>query len=72
MFENDYAAKQQAYGEVQAINSRRQDVTVRENLDAQITAVEKQLAELHETKARLEKSGILDTRIDDLQRGMRW
>lgn len=49
----------------------RQKRTLRENIDAQTAALEKRLEELKATKERMEKSGILDMRIDDLQQAMR-
>ena len=51
---------------------RRPDITLRENLDEQIVQAEKRLAALREAKARLETSGILDSRIEDIQQAMRW
>jgi hypothetical protein len=51
---------------------RRPDITLRENLDEQIVQAEKRLAALKEASARLEKSGILDSRIEDIQTAMRW
>jgi hypothetical protein len=51
---------------------RRPDITLRENLDEQIIQAEKRLAGLKEARARLEKSGILDSRIEDIQTAMRW
>lgn len=50
----------------------RFDLTLRENIDQQITHAEARVKELHETKARLEASNLLDTRIDDLTRAMRF
>lgn len=52
--------------------ARREDVTLRENIDQQIEQAEARVKELQETKARLMTSGILDTRIDDLSRAMRF
>lgn len=47
-------------------------MTLRENIDQQIKSAEERVADLIATKARLESSGILDTRISDLQAAMRW
>lgn len=47
-------------------------VTLRENLTLQLTLARNRVKELEEAQARLEKSGLLDTRIDDLQKAMRW
>jgi len=60
------------YPEDAQAKQRRLDVTMRQNIDAQIKAAEDYVTQLKETKARLESSGILDTRIDDIQRAMRF
>lgn len=52
--------------------SRKLDITLRQNIDAQIEIAEKHVEALKLAKSRLETSGILDTRIDDLQQAMRW
>lgn len=51
---------------------RRLDITIGQNLDEQIKQAEARLQELRDTKDRMEQSGILTTRIDDLQRALRW
>lgn len=51
---------------------RRLESTLRKNIDEQIKRLEGQIAELNATKERLTESGILDTRIDDIQRAMRF
>lgn len=51
---------------------RRPDITLRQNLDDQITMAEKHLQGLKDARARLEASGILDSRIEDIQQAMRW
>lgn len=56
----------------QIAKGRRLDVTLRQNIDAQIEAAEKRVETLKASKARLESSGILDTRIDDIQSAMRF
>lgn len=58
--------------EVQDGVDNRMKRTVRENLDAQIKALEVRLEELKETKSRMETSGVIDMRIDDLQQAMRF
>jgi hypothetical protein len=52
--------------------ARRPDITLRENLEAQIVQAEKHLQGLRDARDRLEKSGILDSRIEDIQQAMRW
>ena len=56
----------------QLIVKRRPDVTLRQNIDMQIEQAQERVAELRATKARMEQSGILDMRIDDIQRAMRF
>jgi chaperonin cofactor prefoldin len=51
---------------------RRTDITLRQNLEDQIVQAEKKLQGLKDARDRLEKSGILDTRIEDIQLAMRW
>lgn len=51
---------------------RRIDLTLRQNIDAQIKDAEQRVSDLKATKERLIASGILDTRIDDIQAAMRW
>jgi hypothetical protein len=51
---------------------RRPDCTLRQNLEDQIVQAEKRLQALREARDRLEKSGILDSRIEDIQTAMRW
>lgn len=51
---------------------RRLDVTLRQNLDEQIAKADAHAAYLRETKARMEASGILDMRIEDLSTAMRF
>jgi hypothetical protein len=55
-----------------ALQKRRLDVTLRQNIDQQIEQAEKRVADLKDIKQRLEASNLLDTRIDDLQSAMRW
>lgn len=49
---------------------RRPDITIGENLDERIMFAEKNLQELKDTKARIEATGLLTARIDDLRRAM--
>ena len=55
-----------------AAKSRRTDITLRQNIDTQIAQAEERVSTLKETKERMEASGILDMRIDDIQRAMRF
>lgn len=64
-----YPAAQNAAGSIEA---RKLDITLRQNIDQKIAQTKAKLAELEETKDRLSASGLLDTRIDDIQRAMRW
>jgi hypothetical protein len=52
------------------LNSRRVDITIGENLDERIMRAERNLQELKDTKARIEATGLLTARIDDLRRAM--
>lgn len=52
------------------LNSRRVDITIGENLDERIMWAEKNLQELKDTKERIEATGLLTARIDDLRRAM--
>ena len=49
---------------------RKPDITLRENIDGQIAQAEKHVESLKATRDRMEKSGILDMRIDDIQAAM--
>lgn len=53
-------------------SGRRLDITLRQNIDDRIKQAQANVAELEATKTRMEKSGILDMRIDDIQRAMRF
>lgn len=53
-------------------NSRRLDITLRQNIDERIKQAQANVAELEATKTRMEKSGILDMRIDDIRRAMQF
>ena len=55
-----------------AIQARRLDITLRENIDERIKEAQARVAALEATKTRMEVSGILDMRIDDIQEAMRW
>lgn len=61
-----------ASNELAAAVQRRLDITLRQNLDEQIAKADAHAAYLRETKARMEASGILDMRIEDLSTAMRF
>ena len=54
------------------IHTRRLDITLRQNIDERIKQATAAVKELEETKDRMEKSGILDMRIDDIRRAMQF
>ena len=56
----------------QVIGKRRPDLTLRQNIDGQIELAKKRVEELEAIRERIEKTGLLDSRIDDLQQAMRW
>lgn len=60
-----------AYAEKERI-VRRLESTLRQNIDEQIAQLQAQIKQLEETRDRLQPSGILDSRIDDIQRAMRF
>lgn len=53
-------------------HGRRMDITLRQNIDERIKQANAHVAELEATKDRMEKSGILDMRIDDIRRAMQF
>lgn len=57
-------------GAQSALQARRLDITLRQNIDERIKQAHAVVAELEATKDRMEKSGILDMRIDDIRRAM--
>jgi hypothetical protein len=63
-----YAEKESAM----IAHQRRLECTLRQNIDEQIAQAKAAVATLEQTKDRMEKSGILDMRIDDIQRAMRF
>ena len=65
-------AMTEAKGLAGQIQARRLDITLRQNIDERIAEAEAHVKKLQETKVRMEKSGILDMRIDDIQEAMRW
>lgn len=69
-----YPAEQTNYigGAAQMISARRMDITLRQNIDERIKQAQSHVAELEATKERMEKSGILDMRIDDIRRAMQF
>ena len=61
-----------AQGLTVGVEARRLDITLRQNIDQLISQAQARVKELEETKDRLSASGLLDMRIDDIQRAMRW
>ena len=55
-----------------AVQARRLDITLRQNIDERIAEAEARATALREAKARMEAGGLLDQRIDDIQEAMRW
>lgn len=51
---------------------RRLDITLRQNIDERIKQAQAHVVELEATKTRMEASGILDMRIEDIQSAMRF
>lgn len=74
--DEQYAAQEQtgmAIGGMNKIaNVRRLDITLRQNIDERIKQAQSHVAELEATKTRMEASGILDMRIDDIRRAMQF
>jgi hypothetical protein len=64
----------QGYGSNSALvgSARRMDITLRQNIDDRIKQAQAHVVELEQTKDRMEKSGILDMRIDDIRRAMQF
>ena len=69
--DENYPMAEQSVGRV-AGSPRRLDITLRQNIDERIKESQAQLALLQATKDRMEKSGILDMRIDDIRRAMQF
>mgnify|MGYP000887663031 CR=1 FL=1 len=67
---NGYEEDKIAYCEPKMAIGRRLDITIGENLDERIMRAERNLQELKDTKARIEATGLLTARIDDLRRAM--
>lgn len=65
----DFAMAKNASGPIQG---RRLDITLRQNIDERIKQANAKVAELEATKTRMEKSGILDMRIDDIRSAMQF
>lgn len=51
---------------------RRQELTLRQNIDERIKQAQAHVAQLEATKVRMEASGILDMRIDDIRSAMQF
>ena len=66
-----YPAQTEAKAELIG-GARRMDITLRQNIDERIKQAQAGVAELEATKGRMEKSGILDMRIDDIRRAMKF
>lgn len=67
-----YEAEQNTNYQDKISPSRKMDITLRQNIDARIAQKQVEIKALEETKSRMEKSGILDMRIDDIQAAMRF
>ena len=67
---NGYEEAQIACSEPKTLFGRRDDITIGENLDERIMRAERNLQELKDTKERIEATGLLTARIDDLRRAM--
>ena len=65
-----YEDKAMAVQNVGMLSQRKIDITIGENLDQRIKMAENKLQELKDTKARIEATGLLTARIDDLRRAM--
>jgi len=75
MYQDANAPKEADYTPAMAlgqIQGRRLDITLRQNIDERIKQAQAHVAELEATKERMEKSGILDMRIDDIRRAMQF
>ena len=74
MMEEAAVPQQYAYAEKAMLSgsARRLDITLRQNIDDRIKQAQNAVAELEATKERMEKSGILDMRIDDIRRAMQF
>lgn len=70
--DRNYSISTMAGEAAEAKSSRRLDITIKENIDEQIVNAEKRLEDLKAVRERLNASGLMDTRIDDLQQAMRW
>lgn len=70
---NEYPmAAQQAGNSLSSIKGAFHDRTVRENIEAQIREAIDNVERLKNVKLSLEKSGLLDVKITDLQQAMRF
>ena len=71
MNERNYPSEAKVAGGAM-LQARRLDITLRQNIDERIQEAQARVVALEATKARMEVSGILDMRIDDIQEAMRW
>lgn len=65
-------ANYQGAGIAKMERSRRLDITLRQNIDERIKQAQAHVAELEATKDRMEASGILDMRIEDIRSAMQF
>lgn len=72
--DEQYAVAEQArnYPDKISGSSRRLDITLRQNIDERIKQAQAHVAALEATKTRMEASGILDMRIDDIRSAMQF
>ena len=71
--DEQYPATEARYaGEAKMLSARRTDITLRQNIDERIKQAQAAVTELEANKDRMEKSGILDMRIDDIRRAMQF
>ena len=68
MYNRGLVAADAACGQIEG--SRRPDITIGQNIDARIAEAQARLDELKATKERMAESGLLNVRIDDLNRSM--
>ena len=73
MDEANYPQMAEKYaGALTGAVQRKLDITLRQNIDERIKQAQAHVAELEATKTRMETSGILDMRIDDIRRAMQF
>lgn len=72
MDDENYPMEMAAKSVAGAIQARRLDITIRQNIDEQIKQAEARVEELKAIRDRLQGSGILDSRIEDIRQAMRF